>query len=278
MKRLLLSSMLIACTNLAMAQVKMPAASPTQTLKQDFALGNIEIVYSRPAMKGRKIVGDLVPLKEVWRTGANGATTIEFSEAVEIKGKKIDAGKYALYTIPQNEDDWTIILNKGVKNWGTTGYTESDDVARFDVKSKKIKDKIESFTIEIADVMPASCNLEIKWNEFKLELPIQAYKLTDRIKADLDKAMTPAKMPYWQAAQFYTDYENNNAKSLEYINLAVKDNPKAFYMWLYKARLEAKMGNKAAAMASANTSLSLAKDAKNADYVKMNEDLLKELK
>ena len=278
MKKLLFSSMLLACSSLAMAQVKMPAPSPTQTLKQDFALGSIEIVYSRPAMKGRKIVGDLVPLKEVWRTGANGATTIEFSEAVEIKGKKIDAGKYALYTIPQNEKDWVIILNKGVKNWGSGGYTESDDVARFDVQSKKTMAKIESFTIEIADVMPASCNLEIKWSDFEVVLPINAYKLTDRIKADLDKAMTPAKMPYWQAAQFYTDYENNNAKSLEYINLAVKDNPKAFYMWLYKAKVEQKMGNKTAAMASANTSLSLAKEAKNMDYVKMNEDLLKELK
>jgi hypothetical protein len=120
MKKLFLTAML-ASTCIAMsAQVKMPAPSPTQTIKQDFGIGSIELTYSRPGTKDRKIFGDLVPYNKIWRTGANAATIIKFSEPVEIKGKKIDTGSYALYTIP-GEETWEIILNKGTKNWGAAG-------------------------------------------------------------------------------------------------------------------------------------------------------------
>ena len=128
---IVLSSLLIAAT--MNAQVKMPAPSPGQTIKQDFALGTIEVKYSRPVAKGRKVFGDLVPFNKLWRTGANGATIIKFTDAVEIKGKRIDTGSYALYTIP-GTDTWEIILNKGVTNWGVDGYKESEDVARFKVE------------------------------------------------------------------------------------------------------------------------------------------------
>src|SRR4051812_36059567 len=97
----------------ANAQVKMPAPSPTQTIKQDFATGTIELTYSRPAAKGRKIFGDLVPFNKLWRTGANAATIIKFSEPVDINGKHLDSGSYALYTMP-GVDTWDIILNKGI--------------------------------------------------------------------------------------------------------------------------------------------------------------------
>ena len=89
------------------AQVKMPAPSPTQTIKHDFGTASIELKYSRPGMKERKIFGDLVPYKKLWRTGANAATMIRFNEPVEIKGKQIDTGSYALYTIP-DVDSWEI--------------------------------------------------------------------------------------------------------------------------------------------------------------------------
>ena len=97
---MVLSSLLIAAT--MNAQVKMPAPSPGQTIKQDFALGTIEVKYSRPVAKGRKVFGDLVPFNKLWRTGANAATIIKFTDAVEIKGKRIDTGSYALYNQIQN--------------------------------------------------------------------------------------------------------------------------------------------------------------------------------
>ena len=100
MKKILSAIALAGFALLSTAQVKMPAPSPTQTIKQDFGIGNIELTYSRPSIKGRKIFGDLVPFNKLWRTGANAATKIVFSEPVEMGGKKVDTGTYVLYTIP----------------------------------------------------------------------------------------------------------------------------------------------------------------------------------
>lgn len=258
------------------AQVKMPAPSPTQTIKQDFAMGNIELTYSRPAAKGRKVFGDLVPFNKLWRTGANGATIIKFSEPVEIKGKRVDTGSYALYTIPGAES-WEIILNKGIKNWGVDGYKESEDVIRIMVEPMKIKTNAESFTMQFADVKPESCELHIMWEKTAVAIPITA-SIREKVKAQIEAAMQTEKKPYWQAAQFYNEYEKNSAKALEYASKAVEANPKAFWMWLYKARIQKDMGDKAGALVSAQKSLELATAEKNDDYIKMNEELIKKLK
>ncbi len=276
MKKLLLAFSMLCTATMADAQMKMPAPSPTQTIKQDFALGSIELKYSRPSIKGRKIFGDLVPYNAVWRTGANGATIIKFNDGVEMGGKKIDTGSYALYTIPA-EGIWEIILNKGTSNWGSTGYKESDDVVRFKVPTMKMKDALETFTMQFANVKPESCELHIMWDKTAVALPITAL-IKDRMRAALEKDMMGEKKPYWNAAQFYNEYDKNNAKALENITAAVKAQPKAYWMWIYKAKIEQAMGDKAAAMASSKTSLELAKEEKNNDYVKMNEDLMKKLK
>ena len=276
MKKLLFAFSLICAANIATAQFKMPAPSPTQTIKQDFALGSIELTYSRPSIKGRKIFGDLVPYTAVWRTGANGATIIKFNDAVEIGGKKIDTGSYALYSIP-NDGSWEIILNKGISNWGSNGYKQSDDVVRLKVNTMKMKDAAESFTMQFANIKPESCELHIMWDKTALAILITAL-IKDRMRASLEKAMMGEKKPYWNAAQFYNEYDKNSAKALENITAAVKAQPKAYWMWIYKAKIEQAMGNKAAALESSKTSLELARAEKNEDYVKMNEDLMKKLK
>lgn len=276
MKKLLFAFSLLCAANMADAQMKMPAPSPTQTIKQDFALGNIELTYSRPSIKGRKIFGDLVPYNAVWRTGANAATIIKFNDAVEINGKRIDTGSYALYTIPA-DGMWEIILNKGISNWGSNGYKQSDDIVRFKVPTMKIKEGIETFTMQFANIKPESCELHIMWDKTGVSIPITAL-IKDRMRASLEKAMMGEKKPYWNAAQFYNEYDKNNAKALQNITAAVKEQPKAYWMWIYKAKIEQAMGDKAAAMASSKTSLELAREEKNEDYVKMNEDLMKKLK
>ncbi len=276
MKKLLFAFSLLCVENMVDAQMKMPAPSPTQTIKQDFALGTIELTYSRPSIKGRKIFGDLVPYNAVWRTGANAATIIKFNDAVEIGGKKIDTGSYALYSIP-NDDSWEIILNKGITNWGSDGYKQSDDVVRFKVNTMKMKESAESFTMQFANIKPESCELHIMWDKTMVSVPITAL-IKDRMRAALEKDLMGDKKPYWNAAQFYNEYDKNSVKALESITSAVAQNPKAFYMWLYKAKIEKDMGDKKAAMASSQKSLELAREAKNEDYVKMNKDLMKKLK
>ena len=260
----------------AAAQVKMPASSPTQTVKQDFGMGTVEIIYSRPNAKGRKVYGDLVPYNKLWRTGANAATKITFTDAVEAGGKKIDTGTYVLYTIP-GFDMWEIILNKGVSNWGIDGYKEGQDVIRFKTVPQKMRTNYETFTMEFANIKPESCDLQIMWEKTVVTIPVTS-NIKDRLKAQIDKAMLTDKKPYWQAAQFYKEYDDNLTMALDNCNKAIESTDKAYWIWLYKAKIQDEMGDKAGAKVSAKKSLELAKEAKNGDYVKMNEDLLKKLK
>ncbi len=276
MKKILFACSLFCAASITNAQVKMPAPSPTQTIKQDFALGSVEVTYSRPSIKGRKIFGDLVPFGKVWRTGANSSTIIKFNDVVEIAGKKIDTGSYSLYTIP-NANEWEVIINKATGNWGTNGYSDSGDVVRFKVPSMKMAAAIETFSMQFANVKPESCDLHIMWDKTAIAVPIKAL-IKDRMRASVEKALEGEKKPYWQAAQFYFEYDKNNAKALEAIKGAVEANPKAFWMWLYKAKIEKEMGDKVAAMASSKKSLEFATVEKNDDYIKMNKDLQKTLK
>lgn len=264
------------CAIYCSAQVRMPQPSPTQTIKQDFGLGTIELTYSRPNAKGRKIYGDLVPFNKPWRTGANAATKLVFTEPVEIGGKKIDTGTYVLYTIP-GIDQWEVIINKGIKNWGVDGYKESEDVARFKIEPMKMKHKMETFTMQFADVTAERCELHIMWEKTAIAIPITA-NIKEKMKSQIEAAMQTDKKPYWQAAQFYNEYDKNLAKALENITKAIEANNKAFWMWVYKARIQKEMGDMAGAMTSSQKSLELAREAKNDDYIKINEDLQKTLK
>ncbi len=276
MKKILLSTLvLVSLALLSTAQVKMPAPSPTQIIKQDFGIGTIELTYSRPAAKDRKIFGDLVPFNKLWRTGANAATRIFFSEPVEIGGKKLDSGTYVLYTIP-GIDSWEIILNKGLNNWGIDGYKESEDVIRFMTDPAKTR-KVESFTMEFTDVKPTSCSLEIKWEKTLVSIPI-VVNFLDKVRAQIEAGMKTEKKPYWQAAQFYNEYDKNLPLALENTTKAIEGNKEAFWMWIYKAKIQKEMGDKAGARESSKRSLELAEAAKNDDYVKMNKDLQKTLK
>src|SRR5207253_7847768 len=138
MKKLILAISAAFIISAAGAQtLKTPAPSPTQTIKQDFGLSSIELSYSRPSVKGRKIFGALVPFGNVWRTGANSATTLTFGDDVMINGKKIAAGKYGLLSIPNN-DNWTLIITKQLDVTSPAAYKQENDVVRMDVKPVNI--------------------------------------------------------------------------------------------------------------------------------------------
>ena len=258
----------LICSFSLVAQVKMPQPSSTQIIKQDFGMGNIELTYSRPNIKGRKVFGDLVPVGKLWRTGANAATKLYFTDEVTIGGKKLDTGAYVLYTIP-NKDSWEIVLNKGLTNWGTDGYKETEDIVRFKVTPLKMKTAIESFTMQFANITPTSCELHIMWDKTAVSIPITT-NINDKLRAQIEKALQGDKKPYWQAAQFYNEYDNNKAKALEMCDGAVKANDKAFWVWLYKAKLQNDLGDKVGAMASSVKSTELAKEAKATTKEELN--------
>ncbi|CAH0997059.1 hypothetical protein EMA8858_03196 [Emticicia aquatica] len=261
----------------AMAQgIKMPAPSPTQIIKQDFALSSIEINYSRPLAKGRKIFGDLVPFGKMWRTGANGATKVTFGEDVKVGGVAIKAGSYAIYSIP-NADEWEIIINKGVNNGGLSGYKTEEDVARFKVKTFTLPFAIESFTMMIGDVLPASANIQILWENTAVSIPVEA-DIDSKIMKSIDAAMNVDNRPYFAAASYYFEVGKELPKALEWVNKAIDAQPSAYWMVHLKAKIQAKLGDKAGAKATALKGIELAKAGNNDDYVALNEKLIATLK
>lgn len=274
--KLLVTVVVITCCQLCVAQVRIPQASTTQTIKQDFGLGTIELTYSRPAAKGRKVYGSLIPFNKLWRTGANAATKIKFSEPVEMGGKKLDSGTYVIYSIP-NVDSWEIIINKGITNWGTEGYKEIEDVVHFRTEPVKIKPGIETFTMQFANILPESCELHIMWDKTAIIIPITT-NVKDKLKMQIEAAMLGEKKPYWQAANYYYDYEHNLAKALDNATKAADANPKAYWIMHFKAKIQFEMGDNDGAKKSAQKSLELAIAEKNEDYTKMNNELLKKLK
>ncbi len=260
------------------AQVNMPAPSPTQTIMQDFGMGKIELTYSRPGIKGRQVFGDnseLVPLGKPWRTGANAATKIHFSDSVTIGSTTLDSGSYVIYTIP-NRVQWDVVFSKGTAYPGSAGFKESDDVLHYKAPVTTIKEKIETFTMQFTNLKNESCELHLRWANTDVAVPIITH-IKERIRSRLETALQGDKKPYYQAANFYYDYDKNYAKALEYINKAIDENPTAYFMFLQKARIQKAMGDKAGAKASALKTIELAKEAKNADYINFGNKLLKQL-
>ena len=273
MKKLVLMLSVASLSLGAVAQgIKTPAPSPTQTIKQDFALSSIEVNYSRPNTKGRGIFGELVPFGKMWRTGANGATKITFGEDVKVGGVAVKAGSYALYSIP-DKDEWEIILNKGINNWGIDGYKAEDDVARFKVKSQTLSAAIETLTITINDVTGSMANVAVMWGNRSAAFMVEA-NVDTRIMKQIDVAMNTDTRPYFQAASYYFETGKDMAKALEWVNKATDAQPTAYWIMHLKAKIQAKMGDKVNAKASALKSIELAKIGKNDDYVALNEKLI----
>jgi hypothetical protein len=280
MKKTLLLAGLF-CSMTAFAQIRMPQPSTTQKITQNFGLGTIELVYSRPNIKGRSLMkenSDLAPLGKLWRTGANAATRLTFSDKVMMGGKLLDTGSYVLYTIP-GKDYWEIILNKGLTNWGTDGYKESENVNSFKVKTEKSGSDVETFTMQFGNVLPKNCDIQIIWGKTMVNIPIST-NVKDRIRAQVEKALSAEKVDantYFAAANFYFEWDKNPSAALTNVVKATEANPKAFYMFLLQAKIQQSLGDKIAARASAEKCIAAATEAKNDDYVKQASDLIHKL-
>ncbi|MCR9251359.1 MAG: DUF2911 domain-containing protein [bacterium] len=262
-------------------QMDMPAPSPSSTVEQEFGLSTITIDYSRPGVKGRTVFGDLVPYGKVWRTGANASTKIEFSSDVKVEGKDVPAGKYAIYTIP-NETEWTVMLYKDLRLGGNVAaYDESQELVRFNVTPVKMGMSVESFTIDMNDLRDDSATIGIIWSDVYVPIKITI----DTKSAVVSQIENFAKNPqrslannYYSAAGYYLSIEKDLDKALEWITAAVEIRPEAFWMSRRKSLIEAKLGNYKDAIKTAEMSKEVAEKAKNADYVKMNNDSIAEWK
>ncbi len=267
-------------TMFASAQIKMPQASTTQKITQDFGMGSIELTYSRPNIKGRTVLkekSELAPLGSMWRLGANAATKIKFTDKVTIGGTELEAGTYVIYAVP-GKDIWDVIFNKGVNNWGTDGYKEAEDVIHVKVKVEKAANFAESFTMQIINVAAETCELHMTWGSVQVAVPIST-NIKDRVRAQVEKALAADAVQantYNTAANFYYEFDKDYNKALVNITKAVEGNKEAYWMVLLKARIEKALGDKVSAKASAQKCIEMA-TGKNADYVTFANELIKSL-
>jgi hypothetical protein len=277
MRKIIFALAIIMATYGAEAQVKTPQASPKSTITQIVGLTNVEIAYSRPSAKGRDVFNNLVPFGKLWRTGANENTTISFSDDVVIDGKTLAKGKYAIFTTPK-ADSWTIFFYTATDNWGNPETWDETKVAlKTIVKSEHVDKFVESFTISINNLDNNFAHLEISWEKtlvvLKFEVPTNKNTL-----ASIDKVLAgPVAGDYFSSAQYLLQSNGDLNKGLIYINKALEMNKeKPFWYTRVKSLIQAKKGDKTAAIETAKISLASAEAANNQDYIKMNKDSIAE--
>lgn len=255
--------------------LEVPTLSPLAEVTQEVALTKVNLSYSRPGAKGRKVFGDLVPFGEVWRTGANASTKLTFTEDVKIEGNALKAGTYALYTIP-GEKEWTIIIHTNTKHRSIAGdvYKQSEDAFRFTVKPTKTSNFIETFTIEFADITTNSCHLKISWEntEVKFEIKFDVDGQVDKQIAELSKS--PDGMSarnYFLAAEYYLHNDKDLNKAIEWIKAGLEKSPKNFQYGLLHAKILAKQGKKDEALKVIAEANAWAKEKNNSNYIEQTQ-------
>lgn len=279
MKTKLLTIALLFAGFTAFAQVKAPAPSPGASISQTVGLTEVSVEYSRPGMKGREIFGDLVPFDAMWRTGANKNTIISFEHDVAVNGTEVPAGDYAIFTIP-NPKEWTVYLYTDTENWGTPEKWDDTKVAmKASVQPNRAAEKVETMRFSFENISNTGADLVLAWDLMRIPLHIET-KATEMTMASIDKALAgPGYNDYYQAAKFYRTEGKDINKAVEWINKAAElAGPERFWIMREQSLVLAAAGDKKGAIAAAEKSLESAQKAGNMDYVRMNENSIKEWK
>lgn len=285
MKKSILVVVLAIATLLAEAQVQTPAPSPAGSVTATVGLTEIKVDYSRPRIKGRTIFGTdakaVVPFGKLWRTGANSGTKITFGDDVTVEGTAVPKGEYLLFTWP-GASEWTVALYKDVKLGGDTEkYDKSQEAANFKVKSQKLADKVETFTINIGDIADdnKSAKVQLAWENTSVKFNV-GVNYDDKVVKLIDETLKSDKATpydYFQSAVYYLETGRDLKKALEWVNTAAEGMKSPFWVLHQKAKIQKAMGDKSGAKATATASLEAAKTANNRDYQMMNEELIKSL-
>ena len=263
-KTLIAAMVLLAAATTLTAQVRTPRPSPKASLMQAVGLTDVTINYNRPGVKGRAIWGALVPYDKVWRTGANEATTIEFSEDVWINGNKLAKGLYSLHTIP-TASQWTIIFNSVAQQWGSYSYDAAKDVLRVQVTPEPGEHR-EWMTFEIPEMTTDTAKIAIRWEKIVVPFTVDT-KSTERTLAAFKTAMQPDWRTPYNAADFA--YNNKGVVTdqelSDWLNKSIATNENTANLWL-KARVLQRAGKKAEAIQAAEQAIAKARPDQ-ADFV-----------
>ncbi len=277
MKKIALLSLIFVSSYSLNAQIEVPAPSPVGTLTQKVGLTEIKLEYSRPSMKGRTIFGDLVPFGELWRTGANASTKITVNDKASIYGQELAKGTYSLFTIP-DKSEWTIVLNKNTDLWGNDGYKTEEDALRFVVKPTTLREKVETLTMGVDNITNNSADVSIAWEYTRVSFTV-TFDTDSKVVADIKTKMEgPSASTYYQSARYYYDSGKDLTTALDWINKSIEKGGEKFWIVRQKALIQAGLKDFRGAIATAERSIQLAKEADSPDYVRLNEKSITEWK
>lgn len=224
------------------SQIELPRVSQKANITQIIGLTEVAISYSRPNVKGRDVWGKLVPYNEVWRTGADEATTISFGDEVKINGSRIEPGKYSLFTIP-DADRWTIIFNKAAKQWGAFNYDSTKDILR--IKAKPIQHEFtESLQFSFSNVTVNSADVNIDWENVRVHFTIE-FDVDKKAYTNIKKAFEDAKPDNWVIYAVSANYAADNSihinEAMQWIDKSISIKG-TYYNYYVKAKLFGKQG------------------------------------
>lgn len=257
-------------------QLRTPSASPSATVMQTVGLTQVAVEYSRPSMRGRAIFGEdgLVPFGKVWRTGANSATKIEFSEDVKVAEQDLKAGAYAVLSIPGAEEWEVMFFPYESSNWGS--YPEKTPAAAVKVKAGSTSSAYETFTIELAHLSNDGAHLVMKWENTKIAIPLMVHT-QKQVASSFERMMAgPSNGEYYNYGVYLAETGGDLNKALEYVQKVTNTDNPMYWQKRQESLILAKLGKNAEAIAAAKISLELAKKAGNEDYIRMNEKSIAE--
>ena len=250
------------------AQIDIPAPSPGATVKQTVGLANITIEYSRPALKGRRMIGSsLIPYGKIWRTGANKIPNITLDKDITIDGHALSAGTYGIFTIP-NIHTWTVIISKNPNQFGTYEYKESEDLLRFTVKAQKVLAKEEYFTMGFTEFNESSTNVFIMWENSMIKFKL-IHNPHDHILAQIKEKTSATDVSsdtYFSAAEYYFDKNIDLNQALAWAEKVVAAD-KQYWTYNLRGKIAAKLGKCELAVSDANEGLVLAKRDNDPAYI-----------
>lgn len=246
---MLLTGLTIVAATAAEAQQgppELPQLSPAASVGQRVGLTDFTVKYSSPAVKDRKVWGDLVPYEKLWRTGANAPTTLQASRDFRFGGQPVPAGTYALYTIP-GKSKWTVILNSATTA-SVNDYDQSKDVARVTVKPGSA-DFRERMTFLFADTTDDTTSLDLEWEKRRVSIPIAVDTATQAM-ANIDATLNDSWRPHFSSARYLLDNGGDLNRALQLIDTSISIKAVWWNHWV-KAQILAKQGKRADAIAVA---------------------------
>lgn len=247
----------------ASAELSLPAASPSAKASQDVGVSTISIDYSSPAVKGRKVWGDLVPWDKVWRSGANASTKITFSNDVTFGGKPVPAGTYSIITLP-SQKGWKVMLNKELGLFSTPAqYSAANDVATVAGTTTAIPNR-ERLTYIFSNTTDDGTTLDLEWEKLRVSVAIKV-DTTALTAANIAKSVQSTASEHAQAARYISENSKDYAAALKHADLSVAINSNWYNQWT-RAEILAKSGKYAEARQAAQVAWDLGLKAPNFFY------------